>query len=84
MGAARARARGAAAPLVVYGVGDIVTDMVFNVVGGLVVALWGSDYVGGVTDFLRDRLGGGEDPPGRRVSYRSPSSSIVRSSLTRW
>ncbi|WP_135364535.1 hypothetical protein [Halosimplex halophilum] len=58
-----AGALGADAPLVVYGVDDIVTDMIFNGVGGLVVALWGSDYVGGFTGFLRDRLGGGEDPP---------------------
>jgi len=52
-----AGALAAEAPLVVYGIDDIVTDMVFNGVGGLLVALWGSDYVGGFTGFLRDRLG---------------------------
>jgi hypothetical protein len=37
------RALGVEAPLVVYGVDDIVTDFVFNAVGALVVALWGTD-----------------------------------------
>lgn len=40
----------------VYGVDDIVTDFVFNTVGAVVVALWGTRYVDGLVGFLRARL----------------------------
>jgi len=44
------------APLTVYGIDDIVTDMVFNAVGAVLVALWGSGYVDGLVSFFRRRL----------------------------
>ncbi|WP_436926610.1 hypothetical protein [Halosimplex amylolyticum] len=56
-----AGALGSAAPLVVYGIDDIVTDMIFNAVGAVVVALWGTGYVGGLTAFFRRRLESGDD-----------------------
>lgn len=40
----------------VYGVDDIVTDMVFNAVGAVVVAVWGTDHVDGLVGFFRGRL----------------------------
>jgi len=40
----------------VYGIDDIVTDMVFNAVGAVIVALWGTDYVNGLVGFFTDRL----------------------------
>ncbi len=40
----------------VYGVDDIVTDMVFNAVGAAVVAAWGTDYVSELVGFFRQRL----------------------------
>jgi len=40
----------------VYGVDDIVTDMVFNTVGAVIVAVWGTGYVTGLTRFVRERL----------------------------
>lgn len=52
---------GGLAPLTVYGIDDIVTDMVFNVVGAVVVALWGTGYVDGLVAFFRRRLRSGED-----------------------
>ncbi|GAA0509557.1 hypothetical protein SAMN04488066_10839 [Halorubrum aquaticum] len=45
------------APLVVYGVDDIVTDMVFNTVGGLIVAVGGSGYFVPLSGFVRRRFG---------------------------
>ena len=40
----------------VYGIDDIVTDLVFNAVGAAVVAIWGTGYVSGVVRFFRERL----------------------------
>jgi hypothetical protein len=40
----------------VYGIDDIVTDLVFNAVGAVIVAIWGTGYVGGVVRFFRERL----------------------------
>ncbi|MDS0477537.1 hypothetical protein [Natrinema sp. 1APR25-10V2] len=40
----------------VYGVDDIVTDFVFNGIGGLAVAIWGAGHVGGLIGFFRERL----------------------------
>ncbi len=40
----------------VYGLDDIVTDLVFNAVGAMIVALWGTGHVGGLVSFFRDRL----------------------------
>ncbi|MFW6376938.1 MAG: hypothetical protein ACOC0F_03090 [archaeon] len=42
--------------LTVYGVQDIVTDMVFNTLGGVIVAAWGTKYVTGLTGFFLERL----------------------------
>lgn len=48
---------GMGSPLVVYGIDDIVTDMIFNTVGALIVAVWGSgsfdDFVPLVRRWLR-------------------------------
>lgn len=52
-----ARIIGIEAPLVVHGVDDIVTDMVFNTVGGLIVAAGGSGYFDPLAGFFRRRFG---------------------------
>lgn len=51
---------GAEAPLVVYGIDDIVTDMIFNTVGAVLVAIWGTGYFDGVIGFLGRRIRAGE------------------------
>jgi hypothetical protein len=40
----------------VYGIDDIVTDLVFNTVGAVIVAVWGTGYVADFVEFLRERL----------------------------
>jgi hypothetical protein len=40
----------------VYGIDDIVTDMIGNAIGGLIVAVWGTSYVSGFVGFFRKRL----------------------------
>lgn len=40
----------------VYGIDDIVTDFVFNAVGAVIVAIWGTGYVRGLVGFFRRRL----------------------------
>lgn len=40
----------------VYGVNDIVGDMIFNTLGAVIVAIWGTEYVGGLVYFFRQRL----------------------------
>lgn len=40
----------------VYGIDDIVTDLVFNALGAIIVALWGTGYVTELTQFIGDRL----------------------------
>lgn len=52
---------GGPAPLVVYGIDDIVTDMIFNAVGAVLVALWGAGYVDGLVGFFRRRLRSSSD-----------------------
>ena len=42
--------------ITVYGIDDIVTDMIFNAVGATIVAIWGTGYVNGLTRFFRRRL----------------------------
>lgn len=42
--------------ITVYGVQDIVTDMMFNTLGGVIVAVWGTGYVSGLTRFFLERL----------------------------
>ena len=46
----------------VYGIDDIVTDMVANTFGGVLVALWGTEYVGGLVGFIGGRIRSGSDP----------------------
>jgi hypothetical protein len=43
-------------PLVVFGIDDIVTDFLFNTVGAVVVALWGTSHFDGLVGFLSGRL----------------------------
>lgn len=47
---------GVQAPLTVMGIDDIVTDMIFNTVGAVIVAVWGTGYVDGLITFFRRRL----------------------------
>lgn len=42
--------------LTVYGIDDVVTDMVFNAVGAVIVAVWGTGYLGGLVGFFSQRL----------------------------
>ena len=51
-----ARALGVTRPLKVKGVDDIVADLVFNTLGGLILATFGTDYLRGVVAFARRRL----------------------------
>ena len=51
--AALSRGLGVGSPLVVYGIEDIVTDMIFNTVGALLVAVWGSGYFEDFVPFVR-------------------------------
>lgn len=44
--------------MTVYGINDIVTDMVFNLVGAVIVAVWGTTHLGGFVGFLVRRLRG--------------------------
>jgi hypothetical protein len=39
-----------------HGLDDTLLDLVFNALGGIVVALWGTVYLTGVSDAIRDRL----------------------------
>lgn len=52
---------GTKAALAVMGIDDIVTDMIFNTVGAVVVAAWGTHYVGGLVGFFGRRLRSGDD-----------------------
>lgn len=49
---------GVDAPLVVYGVDDIVSDMVFNTLGAVLVAIGGTGYFRNLAGALGRRLGG--------------------------
>lgn len=48
---------GGAKILAVYGVDDIVADLAFNAVGGVLVALWGTRWFDGVRGVVGHRLG---------------------------
>lgn len=48
---------GVSSPVIVFGIDDIVTDLVFNTVGAVVVALWGTQHFGGLARFLSARFG---------------------------
>ncbi|MDG5776799.1 hypothetical protein VB773_22845 [Haloarculaceae archaeon H-GB2-1] len=47
---------GARAPLIVFGIDDIITDLLFNTAGAVVVALWGTESFRGLASFFRRRL----------------------------
>ncbi|MFC6824973.1 hypothetical protein [Halopelagius fulvigenes] len=50
------RVLGVSSPVTVYGIDDIVTDMLFNTVGAVLVAFWGTGYFGGLAVFFRQQL----------------------------
>ncbi|APW96351.1 hypothetical protein CHINAEXTREME_00605 [Halobiforma lacisalsi AJ5] len=43
-------------PLSQYGLHDTITDLLFNTLGGVVVALWGLPYLTDLTDAVTDRV----------------------------
>jgi hypothetical protein len=47
---------GSAAILTQYGLEDTMKDLLFDTVGGLLVALWGTAYLSDVVGALADRL----------------------------
>lgn len=47
---------GSQAVLVVRGIDDIVSDLVFNTVGAVIVATWGTGYFDGLVGFISRRL----------------------------
>lgn len=51
--ASLARGLGVGSPLVGYGIGDIVTDLMFNTAGGLVV-IWGASHFDSLVPFGRE------------------------------
>ncbi|QFU83720.1 hypothetical protein [Natronorubrum aibiense] len=51
-----ADALGIDAVLTQYGLADTMLDLVFDLIGGLVVALWGGAYLTDVSGAIRDRL----------------------------
>lgn len=55
------RAVGVQSPVTVYGIDDIVYDFVFNAVGAVIVAVWGTGYFDGLVGFLRRRLRAGDE-----------------------
>ncbi|WP_247000622.1 hypothetical protein [Halosolutus gelatinilyticus] len=56
-----AEAFGVGAVLTQYGLDDTMLDLVFDLIGGLVVALWGWVYLADVSDAIRDRFDSRED-----------------------
>ncbi|MBX0296753.1 hypothetical protein [Haloarcula nitratireducens] len=56
-----AQALGTDAPVTVFGINDIVTDMVANMTGGILIALWGTRYFQGLAGFFRTRLDASRD-----------------------
>ena len=42
--------------ITVYGIDDIVTDLIFNAVGAVIVAIWGTDYVTKLVGFFGERF----------------------------
>ena len=47
---------GVSATLIQYSVHDTILDLVFNIIGAVIVALWGTVYLSGVTDAIVSRL----------------------------
>ena len=54
-----ARLVGGGSVLTQYGIGDTMLDLVFNTLGGVVAAAWGTAYLTDVTSALTRRLDGG-------------------------
>lgn len=52
---------GVGSPVRVFGIDDIVTDMVFNTVGAILVAIWGTEHFDDFVPFLRHRLRARDD-----------------------
>ncbi|KYH24868.1 hypothetical protein HAPAU_32450 [Halalkalicoccus paucihalophilus] len=52
---------GISSPVRVFGIDDIVTDMVFNTVGALIVAIWGTGYFADFVPFLRRWIRSNDD-----------------------
>lgn len=52
---------GVRSPVRVFGIEDIVTDMVFNAIGALIVAVWGSGYFDDLVPVLGRRLRSNDD-----------------------
>lgn len=48
----------------VFGIDDIVTDMIANTVGAVIVAIWGAGSVDGLIGFFRNRLRSTDDQEG--------------------
>ncbi|MFB6072049.1 MAG: hypothetical protein ABEJ88_03685 [Halobacterium sp.] len=42
--------------LTIYGLGDTILDLVFNTIGGVVVAVWGTAYLTDVSSAIRERF----------------------------
>ncbi|MGQ4557154.1 hypothetical protein [Halobellus sp. GM3] len=59
-----ADAVGADPPLSVYGIDDIVTDMIFNTIGAVIVAAAGTEHFAKLAGFFRRRLGTSRPPDG--------------------
>ena len=53
-----ASATGLEMPLAQHGLDDTMTDIIFNTIGAIVVALWGLPYLTDLTDAITDRLEG--------------------------
>ena len=45
-----------------YGLGDTMLDLVFDVIGGILVATWGTAYLSDVVGALTDRMDGESEP----------------------
>ena len=45
-------------PLAQHGLNDTMTDIVFNTIGGTIVALWGLPYLSDLTSAISERLEG--------------------------
>ncbi|NHN47944.1 hypothetical protein G9464_10085 [Halostella sp. JP-L12] len=58
------RLLGVRSPVRIFGIDDIVTDMVFNAFGAAVVAAWGTGYFDGVVGFLIRRTGSANEEGG--------------------
>ncbi|MFC7167657.1 hypothetical protein [Halospeciosus flavus] len=56
-----ARALGSDSVLTQYGLDDTMLDLVFNTIGAVLVAVWGTAYLTDVAEAVRSRIAGGRD-----------------------